>query len=137
MWCSYWKGKYYLVSPPSKFRLEKTDLGFPKTFYGGYVFVFAVYLCNRSLKMTAKHIKNYISILAIVNYRKWLDASPFLLSILFVFCNVGTCQSNIKSKFFRESLLTGSYVGDGWQSFYCRFKLYLFNDQQSAKVKIR
>ena len=39
--------------------------------------MFVEYLCNRSTKIKTKHFKNYLLILAIVNYRNWLDASPF------------------------------------------------------------
>ena len=42
----------------------------------GYLFVFAEYLCNCSLKITTKNFKNYSSILAIINHRNWLDDSP-------------------------------------------------------------
>ena len=49
---------------------------FPKTFFAGYLFVFVEYLYNRSPKIETKNIKNYSSILAIVNYRNWLDDSP-------------------------------------------------------------
>ena len=43
---------------------------------GGHLFVFVEYLCKRSSKIKAKNIKNYSSILAIVNHRNWLDDSP-------------------------------------------------------------
>ena len=56
-------------------REEQNSL-FPKTFFGGHLFVFVEYLCNRSPKIKTKNIKNYSSILTIVNYRKWLDDSP-------------------------------------------------------------
>ena len=49
---------------------------FQKLFVGGYLFVFVEYLRNRSLKIKTKNIKNYRSILAIVNHRHWLDDSP-------------------------------------------------------------
>ena len=55
---------------------EEQNSEFPKTFFGGYLFVFVEYLCNRSLKIKTKNIKNYSSILAIVNHRNWLDDSP-------------------------------------------------------------
>ena len=42
----------------------------------GYLFVFVEYLCNRSLKIKTKIIKNYSSILAIINHSNWLDDSP-------------------------------------------------------------
>ena len=58
---------------------EKQKLKFPKAFFGGYLFVFVGYLCNRSLKIKTKNIKNYSSILAIVNHRKRLDDSPPLM----------------------------------------------------------
>ena len=61
---------------------EEQNSEFPKTFFGGYLFVFVEYLCNRSLKITTKNIKNYKSILAIINYRNWLDNSPPLSFIL-------------------------------------------------------
>ena len=43
---------------------------------GGYLLVFVENLCNYNPKMRPKNCKNYISILAIANYRNWLDASP-------------------------------------------------------------
>ena len=49
---------------------------FQKLFSGGYLFVFVEYLCKRSSKIKTKNIKNYSSILAIVNHRNWLDDSP-------------------------------------------------------------
>ena len=47
---------------------------FQKLFVGRYLFVFVEYLCNRSPKIKTKNIKNYSSILAIVNHRNWLPA---------------------------------------------------------------
>ena len=55
---------------------------FQKLFSGGHLFVFVEYLCKRSPKIKAKNIKNYSSILAIVNHRNWLDDSPPLIIIL-------------------------------------------------------
>ena len=49
---------------------------FQKLFVGGYLFVFVEYLSNRSLKIKTKNIKNYSSILAIVNHCNWMDDSP-------------------------------------------------------------
>ena len=49
---------------------------FQKLFSGGHLFVFVEYLCNRSPKIKTKNIKNYSSILAIVNHRNWPDDSP-------------------------------------------------------------
>ena len=62
---------------------EEQNLEFLKTFFGGYLFVFVEYLRNRSHKINTKNIKNYSSILAIVNHQNWLDDSPHL-----------TCQIN-------------------------------------------
>ena len=53
---------------------EEQNSEFPKTFFGGYLFVFVEYFCNRSLKVKTKNIKNCSLILAIVNHRNWLDA---------------------------------------------------------------
>ena len=53
----------------------RTNLGFPKTFLGWYLFIFVECLCNYRPKMRTKYFKNYISILAIVSYWNWLDAS--------------------------------------------------------------
>ena len=50
-------------------------------FSGGYLFVFVEYLCNRSPKIKTKNIKNYSSILAIVNHWNWLDDLPSLRSV--------------------------------------------------------
>ena len=56
---------------------------FQKLFSGGHLFVFIEYLCNRSPKIKTKNIKNYSSILAILNRRNWLDDSPPLRSYQF------------------------------------------------------
>ena len=56
-------------------RKNKTQ-SFQKLFLGGYLFVFVKYLCNRSLKIKTKNIKNSSSILTVVNHRNWLDDSP-------------------------------------------------------------
>ena len=61
----------------TKFRVSK------KIFIGGDLFVFAEYLCKRSPKIKTKNIKNYSSILAIVNHLNWLDDSPPLILGLF------------------------------------------------------
>ena len=58
----------------------RTKLRVSKNFFGGYLFVFVEYLCKRSPKIKTKNIKNYSSILAIVNHRNWLDDSPPLRS---------------------------------------------------------
>ena len=54
---------------------EEQNSEFPKTFFREYLFVFVEYLCNCSPKIETKNIKNYSSILAIVNYRNWQDDS--------------------------------------------------------------
>ena len=72
--------KYKKISPRKKFlfwRKNKTQ-SFQKLFSGRYLFVFVEYLCNHSPKIKTKNIKNYGSILAIVNHRNWLDDSPSL-----------------------------------------------------------
>ena len=51
----------------------RTKLRVSKIFFGGYLFVFVEYLCNWSPKIKTKNIKNYSSILAIVNHWNWLD----------------------------------------------------------------
>ena len=61
---------------------EKKSFRVFKNSLGGYVFVFVECLCNRSPKMRIKHFKNYTSILASVNYRNWLNASPLKLEKL-------------------------------------------------------
>ena len=53
----------------------RTKLRVSKKFFGGFLFVFVEYVCNRSPKIKTKTIKNYSSILAIVNHRNWLDDS--------------------------------------------------------------
>ena len=58
------------------FRREERYSEFSKTLFGGYLFVFVEYLCNCSLKIKTKNIKNYSSVLAIVNHWNWLDDSP-------------------------------------------------------------
>ena len=69
--------------------LEKCSFGgknktqsFQKRFVEGYLFVLVEYLCNRSLKIKTKNIKNYTSVLAIVNHRNWLDGLPPLSAYL-------------------------------------------------------
>ena len=54
----------------------RTKLRVPKTFYWGYLFAFVEYPCNSSPKIKTKNIKNYSSILAIINRRNWLTDSP-------------------------------------------------------------
>ena len=58
------------------FLREEQYSKFPKTFFGGYLFVVVEYLCKRSPKIKTKNTKNYSSISAIVNHRNWLDDSP-------------------------------------------------------------
>ena len=67
-----------LVKPPLSLEIqaERTNSGLPKTFLGGYVFVFAAYLYNCSPEIKTKNFKIYILILAIASNRNWLDASP-------------------------------------------------------------
>ena len=54
--------------------------------FAGISFAFVEYLCNRSPKIKTKNIKNYSSILAIINHHNWLDNSlplnTFFLSIV-------------------------------------------------------
>ena len=60
----------------------RTKLRVSKYFFsGGHLFVFVEYLCNRSPKLKTKNIKNYSSILAIVNHWNWLDDSRPLTSL--------------------------------------------------------
>ena len=66
------------------FRREEQNPEFPKTFFGGYVFAFVEYLCNCSLKINTKNIKNYRSILAIINHCNTLDDSQPLKTRFFV-----------------------------------------------------
>ena len=47
----------------------RTNSEYPRTFLRRY-------LCNRSPEMRTKNFKNFISVLAIVNYQNWMDASP-------------------------------------------------------------
>ena len=58
------------------FLREEQNSEFPKSFFGGHLFAFVEYLCNRSPKIKTKNIKKYSSILSIVNHRNWLDDSP-------------------------------------------------------------
>ena len=53
-----------------------------KNFLGVYLFASAEYLCNRNPKIRTKNFKNSISILVIVNYRNWLNASFALILFL-------------------------------------------------------
>ena len=85
---SFWKLRVLLFPPKPQFsellRLlyfwrEEQNSEFPKTFFGGYLFAVVEYLCNRSSKIKTKRMKNYSSILAILNHRNWLDDSPPLI----------------------------------------------------------
>ena len=58
---------------------EEQNLEFPKTFFGGYLFVFVEYLRDRSPKIKTKYIKNCSSILTVVNLRNWLNELPPLI----------------------------------------------------------
>ena len=61
----------------------RSKLKVSKNFFsGGHLFVFVEYLCNRSLKIKTKNIKNCSSILAIVNHWNWPDDSPPLTRCL-------------------------------------------------------
>ena len=60
---------------------ERIDSGFRQTFLGGCFVAFVEYFCNQSHKMRAKSLKNYISVLVIVYYRNWLDASIPLIAM--------------------------------------------------------
>ena len=55
-----------------RFWWEEQNSESPKTFFGGYLLVFVEYLCNRNPKIKTKNIKNYSSILTIVNHWNWL-----------------------------------------------------------------
>ena len=55
----------------------RSKLRVSKSFFRGDIFfTFVEYFCKRSPKIKTKNIKNYSSILAIVNHRNWLDDSP-------------------------------------------------------------
>ena len=58
------------------FGVKNKTQSFQELFVGGHLFVFVEYLCNRSPKIKTKNIKNFSSILAIVNHRNCLDDSP-------------------------------------------------------------
>ena len=75
------KTKLFILSFSMEVQAEKADSGIPKTFYDDIIFVFVEYFYNRSHKMRTKHSKYYILILAIANYRNWIDASPSLKQI--------------------------------------------------------
>ena len=62
-----------------KFRLREQIQHFQKLFWGEQLFVFVEYFCIRSPKMRTNYCKNCILILAFVNYRNWLNASPTLI----------------------------------------------------------
>ena len=86
-----------------KIHAERTNSRFPKSFPGGHVFVVVEYLCNRSSKIRIKIFKNFISILTIVNYRNWLDASAALkrLNIALLILQ----RTYAKSSFFDDTKL--------------------------------
>ena len=82
---SFWKLRVLFFPPKPQFSKllgllwfwrKEQNSEFPKTFFGGYLFVFVEYLCSRSPKIKTKNIKNYSTILAIVNHRNWLEDSP-------------------------------------------------------------
>ena len=52
-------GRINIIRPvfSLKFFFRRTDLGFPKTFLEGYLFVFVEYLCDRSPKIQTKSSK--------------------------------------------------------------------------------
>ena len=70
----------------------RSNLRVSKYFFSGrHFFVFVEYLCKRSPKIKTKNIKNYSSILAIVNHRNWLDDSPpLVLKIIGLFLALET-----------------------------------------------
>ena len=82
---SFWKLWVLFFPPKSQFSKllglrwfggkNKTQ-SFQKVFVGGYFLVFVKYLCNRSLIIKTKNIKNYSLILAIINHQNWIDDSP-------------------------------------------------------------
>ena len=76
---------------------------FQKLFSGGHLLVFVEYLCKRSPKIKTKNIKNYSSILAIVNHRNWLDDSPPL-----------TAQARVLVLFDISRYLTDKYFDIVW-----------------------
>ena len=55
---------------------KKKTQSFQKLFVGRYLFVFVKYFFKRSPKIKTKNIRNYSSILAIVNHQNCLDDSP-------------------------------------------------------------
>ena len=65
---------------------------FQKLFWGGHLFVFVEYLCNRNPNIKTKNIKNYSSILAIVNHRNWLNDSPPLSDFSHVLARVALAE---------------------------------------------
>ena len=78
---------------------------FQKLLIGGYLFVFVEYLCNRSPKIETKNMKNFSSILAIVNYQNWLDDSPPLsMSHLFFLKALRLMYERVCTLFFLSDL---------------------------------
>ena len=72
-----------LVSLFLKIQIEKTESGFPKTFYRGCLLVFIGYFCNHNPKERIKNFKNYVLIFAVVNYQNMLDISPPLICFFY------------------------------------------------------
>ena len=74
---SFWKlWVFFYPSKPQFSRLlgllwfwREQNSEFPKSFFGGFLFVFVEYLCNRSPKIKTKNVKNYNSILVTANHR--------------------------------------------------------------------
>ena len=85
---SFWKLQVLVFPPKPQFSklldlltvvmAGRTKLRVSKNFFRGISYAFVEYLCNHCLKIKTKSIKNYISILAIINHRNWLDESPHL-----------------------------------------------------------
>ena len=70
----------------------RTKLRVSKNFLGDIFLYLLNIFANAAPKLKQKNIKNYGSILAIVNHRNWLDDSPPLQTFLL---NIPACKLNI------------------------------------------
>ena len=88
------------------FSREEQNSEFPRTFFGGYLFVFVKNLSNRSPKIKTKNIKNYSSILVIANHRNWLDDSlPLIPGPISTVLQTNRHWSNIASFYINHRVI--------------------------------
>ena len=99
-----------------------------KLFSGGHLFVFVKYLCNRSPKIKTKNIKNYSSILAIVNH--WNGLVKLLGCAI-----LATAVAGSKQSLHYRSYQCNESVGSCDLSCHC-FCIKLMNQNRLIEGKI-